>query len=34
MVPTIEEVDKIRAEKSEKRGGFSDKVFLIEVQDE
>ena len=31
---TIEEVDKIRAEKAEKRGGFSDKVFLIEVQDE
>ena len=31
---TIEEVDKIRVEKAEKRGGFSDKVFLIEVQDE
>src|SRR3954470_9637140 len=31
---TIEEVDKIRFEKAEKRGGFSDKVFLIEVQDE
>ena len=31
---TIEEVDKIREEKAAKRGGFSDKVFLIEVQDE
>ena len=31
---TIEEVDKIRVEKAAKRGGFSDKVFLIEVQDE
>ena len=31
---TIEEVDKIRAEKAAKRGGFTDKVFLIEVQDE
>ena len=31
---TIEEVDKIRVEKAEKRGGFTDKVFLIEVQDE
>ena len=31
---TIEEVDKIRVEKAAKRGGFTDKVFLIEVQDE
>ena len=31
---TIEEVDKIRDEKAAKRGGFTDKVFLIEVQDE
>lgn len=29
---TIEEVDKIRAEKAARRGGFTDKVFLIEVQ--
>ena len=31
---TIEEIDKIRVEKAAKRGGFTDKVFLIEVQDE
>ena len=31
---TIEEVDKIRDEKAAIRGGFTDKVFLIEVQDE
>ena len=31
---TIEGVDKIRDEKAAKRGGFTDKVFLIEVQDE
>ena len=31
---TIEEVDKIRVDKAAKRGGFTDKVFLIEVQDE
>ena len=30
---SIEEVEKIRAEKAAKRGGFSDKVFLIEVTD-
>lgn len=30
---TIEEIEKVRAEKAEKRGGFNDKVFLIEVED-
>lgn len=29
----IEEVEKIRAEKAEKRGGFEEKIFLIEVED-
>lgn len=31
---SIEEVEKIRVEKAAKRGGFSDKVFLIEVEDD
>ena len=30
---SIEEVEKIRVKKAAKRGGFSDKVFLIEVTD-
>lgn len=30
---TIKEVEKIRADKAEKRGGFKDKIFLIEVED-
>ena len=30
---SIKKVEKIRAEKAAKRGGFSDKVFLIEVTD-
>lgn len=30
---TMEEVEKIRAEKAVKRGGFNDKIFLIEVED-
>lgn len=29
----IDEVEKIRAEKEEKRGGFEEKIFLIEVED-
>ena len=29
----MEEVEKVRAEKAEKRGGFKDKVFLIDVED-
>lgn len=31
---TIEQVEAIRAEKAEKRGGFQEKIFLIEVHDE
>lgn len=30
---TIRDVDDIRKSKAEKRGGFRDKVFLIEVED-
>lgn len=30
---SIEEVDKIREEKAAKRGGFDEKIFLIEVED-
>jgi predicted house-cleaning noncanonical NTP pyrophosphatase (MazG superfamily) len=30
---SIEEVEKVRKEKAEKRGGFEDKIFLIEVED-
>jgi len=29
----MEEIEKVRAEKAEKRGGFKDKVFLIDVED-
>jgi hypothetical protein len=28
---TAEELEKIRAEKAEKRGGFEKKIFLVEV---
>lgn len=31
---SIEQVEQIRAKKAEKRGGFREKVFLIEVHDE
>lgn len=31
---TINEVEAIRVEKANKRGGFQDKVFLIDVDDE
>jgi predicted house-cleaning noncanonical NTP pyrophosphatase (MazG superfamily) len=31
---SIEKVEEIRAEKAEKRGGFREKIFLIEVHDE
>jgi predicted house-cleaning noncanonical NTP pyrophosphatase (MazG superfamily) len=31
---SIERVEQIRAEKAEKRGGFKEKVFLVEVHDE
>ncbi|KAA0754666.1 phosphoribosyl-ATP pyrophosphohydrolase [Bacillus sp. AY1-10] len=30
---TLEEVNNIRKKKAEERGGFSDRVFLIEVTD-
>ena len=30
---TVEELEKIRAEKAEKRGGFEKKIFLVEVMD-
>jgi predicted house-cleaning noncanonical NTP pyrophosphatase (MazG superfamily) len=30
---TIEEVEAVRKDKAEKRGGFKDKKFLIEVKD-
>lgn len=31
---SIEQVEEIRKQKAEKRGGFKDKIFLIEVEDE
>ncbi|MCT8140525.1 nucleoside triphosphate pyrophosphohydrolase [Anaerobacillus sp. CMMVII] len=31
---SIEEVEKIREKKAEKRGGFKEKIFLIEVEDD
>lgn len=31
---SFEEVEKIRIKKAEKRGGFRDRIFLIEVEDE
>ncbi|KYG28096.1 nucleoside triphosphate pyrophosphohydrolase [Alkalihalobacillus trypoxylicola] len=31
---SFEELDEIRLEKAEKRGGFLDKIFLIEVKNE
>lgn len=31
---SIEQVEEVRKKKAEKRGGFQDKVFLIEVEDE
>jgi predicted house-cleaning noncanonical NTP pyrophosphatase (MazG superfamily) len=30
---SIEEVEAVRIDKTEKRGGFEEKVFLIEVED-
>ncbi|MDR4173975.1 phosphoribosyl-ATP pyrophosphohydrolase, partial [Bacillus nitratireducens] len=30
---TLEEINNIRKKKAEERGGFSDRVFLIEVTD-
>lgn len=31
---SIEEVETVRIEKKKKRGGFQEKIFLIEVEDE
>ncbi|SMQ78398.1 Predicted house-cleaning noncanonical NTP pyrophosphatase, all-alpha NTP-PPase (MazG) superfamily [Bacillus sp. OV166] len=31
---SFEEVEKVRQKKAEKRGGFKEKIFLIEVEDE
>lgn len=31
---SIEKVEEARKKKAEKRGGFKEKIFLIEVQDE
>jgi len=31
---TIVEVEEVRKKKAEKRGGFKEKIFLIEVEDE
>jgi predicted house-cleaning noncanonical NTP pyrophosphatase (MazG superfamily) len=31
---SIEEVEEVRKQKVEKRGGFKEKIFLIEVEDE
>jgi predicted house-cleaning noncanonical NTP pyrophosphatase (MazG superfamily) len=31
---TFERVEQIRSEKAEKRGGFKEKIFLVEVHDE
>ncbi|WP_419887589.1 phosphoribosyl-ATP pyrophosphohydrolase [Neobacillus niacini] len=30
----IEKLEQVRQEKAKKRGGFKDKIFLIEVEDE
>lgn len=30
---TINDVEKIRKDKAEKRGGFKDRIYLIEVED-
>lgn len=31
---SIEEVEVVRKQKADKRGGFKEKIFLIEVEDE
>jgi predicted house-cleaning noncanonical NTP pyrophosphatase (MazG superfamily) len=31
---TFEEVEEVRQKKAEKRGGFKEKIFLIEVENE
>ncbi|MFC5648611.1 phosphoribosyl-ATP pyrophosphohydrolase [Paenibacillus solisilvae] len=30
---TVEQLESIRADKEEKRGGFKERIFLIDVQD-
>lgn len=30
---TIQEVEKIRKEKEQKRGGFNERIFLVDVED-
>lgn len=30
---TVEQLESIRADKAEKRGGFRERIFLIDVQD-
>ena len=31
---SIEEVEKVRIEKKKNRGGFKDKIYLIDVEEE
>ena len=31
---SFEELEKVRAEKAKKRGGFDERIFLIEVEDD
>lgn len=31
---SIDEVEEVRKQKADKRGGFKEKIFLIEVEDE
>ncbi|MGG0274963.1 nucleoside triphosphate pyrophosphohydrolase [Bacillus rhizoplanae] len=31
---TLEDVEKVRKEKAEKRGGFGERIFLVEVNDD
>ncbi|MCG1028893.1 nucleoside triphosphate pyrophosphohydrolase [Virgibacillus halodenitrificans] len=31
---TVDEVEKIRKDKAEKRGAFNEKIYLIEVEDD
>ncbi|TCL53259.1 hypothetical protein EDD69_101267 [Thermolongibacillus altinsuensis] len=30
---SLEKLEEVRAQKAEKRGGFKEKIFLIEVED-
>lgn len=30
---SVQELERIRAEKADKRGGFKDRIYLIEVED-